>query len=566
MSNPTANPLTHGQISGTAPLEPARLPSVYTKRPISDLARAVAGNIPPGSLWLYRGKPVTIGSKAETDTDGTTYRTPDVVEMDADRFSTWVEQYMTFRKAEPVFSDTESLGKPKIVQILASDIFRRSLQEVKLITPVRLPVWGPTTPANGARSIVLAPSGYDPTSGIYTLDLLPYSTAPLPADTCRAALRDMLGEFPWDDITDGTHTPETSRSFACFVAYMLGQYCQHLIALQPIILINANQQGSGKTLLAAIGLAPVHGAPTVTPCPNNDEELRKTLFATLLTGSAFCLLDDLPSLVASTVNQFSTAPSVSDRKMHSQELITLRNTMQIISTGNNLKITPDIARRALIIDLFAEDSPTEATHTNHIEIAATNRPNWRASLLCILWSFVYHWQQDGMPQLCKPSDKASFESFVRIAGNITRHAGYANPFAKRSADGTSGDTVSNLIEYLIRTIATASCPGFPEQTEQNTRTITLAEMLEAATHFGITDAITYGHDKAKSLGQKLSRYKGRKFTDNNGRRFQFGRRRGLDGTKYDFFFFTGTTFREPPLPQAAPGTPQLPTQEPECPF
>lgn len=570
MSKNTPPPLTHGQISGTAPLEPAHLPSIYTRRPISDLARAVASNIPPGTLWLYRGEPVTIGHKTETDKDGTTYSTPDVQPMDADRFATWVEQFMSFRKAEPVHSDTESLGKPKIVQILASDIFRRSMQEVRLITPVRLPVWGALDPATGKRSIVLAPAGYDPTSGIYTLDLLPYSTNPIAPELCRQAMRKLLGEFPWDDITDGSRTPETSRSFACFIAYMVGQYCQHLFSLQPIILINANQQGSGKTLLAAIGLSPVHGAPTVTPCPNNDEELRKTLFATLLSGASFCLLDDLPSLVASTVNQFSTAPSVSDRKMHSQELITLRNTMQIISTGNNLKITPDIARRALIVDLFAEESPTEATHANHLEITATNRPQWRASLLSILWSWVQHWVEDGMPEHCPANAKASFEGFVRIAGNITRHAGYGNPFEKRVADGTSGDTVSNLLEYLIRGIATASCPGFPEDTEQNTRTITLAEMLEAATVYGITDAVTYGHDKAKSLGQKLARFKGRKFTDNRGRRFQFGRRRGMDGTKYDFFFYTGATFREPEADATTTtGTPQLsPTaeQQPDCPF
>ncbi len=569
MSKNTTPKLTHGQISGTAPLEPAHLPSVYTKRPISDLARAVATNIPLGVLWLYHGKIVTIGCKAETDPEGNTYHVPEVKDMDADRFPSWVEQFMSFRKAEPVHSEAESLGKPKVVQILASDILRNSLPEVKRINSVRLPIWGPTDPATGLRTIKLAEPGYDAATGIYTMDLCPYSTERADLGSLHTALCNMLGEFPWDDITDGSQTFATSRNVACFIAYMVGQYCRNLITLQPLILVNANTQGSGKTLLAAIGLSPVHGAPTVTPCPNNDEELRKTLFATLAAGASYCLLDDLPALVASTVNQFSTAPKVSDRKMHSQEIITFPNTMQIISTGNNLKITPDIERRALIIDLFAETKPTETTHTDHLEITATNRPKWRSSLLSVLYNLLLHWLEAGMPALCPRNAKASFESFVFIAGNITRLAGFGDPFAKRIADGTSGDTTSNLLEYLIRGIATASCPGYPEQTEQNTRTITLAEMLEAATTYGIADSLTYGHDKLKSLGQKLSRFKGRKFTDNRGRRFQFGRRRSVDGTKYEFFFFTGTTFREPPLPADAPGTPQLtptPEQAPECPF
>lgn len=562
----TTNTLTPAQILGAAPLLPGGLPSIYTKRPISELARAVATNIPRGALWLYHGRIVTISHKAETDTEGNTYHVPEVKDMDADRFPSWVEQFISFRKAEPVHSEVESLGKPKVVQILASDILRNSLPEVRRINAVRLPIWGPTDPATGKRTIKLADPGYDAATGIYTMDLCPYSTTRADLPSLHRALCSLLGEFPWDDITDGSHTFATSRNVACFMAYMVGQYCRNLITLQPLILVNANTQGSGKTLLAAIGLSPVHGAPTVTPCPNNDEELRKTLFATLAAGASYCLLDDLPSLVASTVNQFSTAPKVSDRKMHSQEIITFPNTMQIISTGNNLKITPDIERRALIIDLFAETKPTETTHTDHLEISATNRPKWRSSLLSVLYNLLQHWVEAGMPAICPRNAKSSFESFVAIAGNITRHSGFADPFAKRPSDGTSGDTVGKLCEHLICGIAGASCPAFPADPADCTRTCSLQELLEAANAYGITDSITYGHDKLKSLGQKLRNFKGRKFTDTRGRRFQFGRRRSVDGTRYDFFFFTGDTFREPALPQPAETTPQLPATEAECPF
>lgn len=544
--------LTPAQINGSAPLIPFGRASVHTKRPIAELAEAVASNIPPGNLYLYHGNIVTIGETTETDTEGNTYAVPDVRTMDADRFATWVEQFMSFRKTEAAQSEIESLGKPKITQILASDIFRSYLLPVTAINSVRLPIWGPVDPATGKRTITLAEAGYDHATGIYTMDLCTYSTKLASLDRIHEALLMLLGEFPWDDVTDGSHTFRDSRNVACFVAYMVGQYCRNLIALQPLVLFNANTQGSGKTLLAAIGLSAVHGAPTVTPCPSAEEELRKTLFSTLASGATYCLLDDLTALVASTVNQFSTAPKISDRKMHSQEIITYNNTMQIISTGNNLKITPDIERRALIVDLFAEEKPTDTIHAQHLEIAATNRPKWRSTLLSCLWCLVKHWADAGQPQICPVNAKASFESFVRIAGNITRHSGFADPFAKRVSDGTSGDTVGKLTEHLIIGIASSSCPSFPQNPNDCHRQLTVQEMLDAATAYGIADALTYGFEKAKSLGQKLSKFKGRKFTDNNGRRFQFGRRRSVDGTKYDIFFFTGSTFREPPTPSTAP--------------
>lgn len=547
--------LTTAQINGSAPLLPGSLKSIVTRQPIAALARDVAANIPRESLWLYHGNIVTLGSKIETDGEGNSYSVPDVRIMDADRFATWVEQHMSFRKASPVESEVESLGKPKITQILASDVLRNSLLEISQIDTVRLPKWGPVDPQTGRRSIFLSEPGYDPATKIYTYDFCRYNTTKNSLHDVHDAFTRLLGEFPWDDITDGSHTFHNSRNVACFMAYMIGQYCRNLITLQPLVLFNANTQGSGKTLLAAIGLSPVHGAPTVTPCPANEEELRKTLFSTLASGASYCLLDDLNALVASTVNQFSTAPKVSDRKMHSQEIITYNNVMQIISTGNNLKITPDIERRSLIVDLFAEERPTDAIHKQHLEIAATNRPQWRSALLSCLWSLVKHWEDAGQPQICPVNAKASFESFVRIAGNITRHAGFADPFAKRVSDGTSGDTVGKLTEHLIIGIASASCPGFPQNPNDCHRQLTIQEMLDAANAYGIADAITYGYEKAKSLGQKLTKFKGRKFTDQHGRRFQFGRRRSVDGTKYDIFFFTGSTFREPPMPQ-----PQTPIQ------
>ena len=556
-TKPAKPQLTAAQILGQQAVTTYSLPVLDNSVTISELTRNIAANLPQHSLFRYKNKLVTISAEQCTDRAGNTYTVPKVQEMEPRRFATWVEQHMLFCKNAVERNTLTSLGDPKIKQILAADSFISALPVVREICPVRMPVW-----QGKKQGVKLARKGYDPATELYTLEAVRYPAQPLPLEDCRTQLHELLAGFPWADVTDGSRTFYTSRNVASFICYTVGQYCRHMLNLQPMVLFNANQQGSGKTLLAAIGLAPIHGAPTVTPYPDNDDELRQTLFSKLAGGASYCLLDDLPTLTSKTINQFTTAPSLSLRKMYSQVDEEHPNTMQLISTGNDLRTTTDVERRAMIIDLFSANRVTEVEHKNHMDIFHLNAPALRARLLTVLWSMVHHWSAAGCPTLCPPNSKASFESFAAIAGSITRHAGFSDPFERRVNPGTGGDTAAAMLEQLLTDIASASCPQCPSETPNGARELTVQEVLDAATNKGIADVLCSGYDKLKSLGLRLSKLKGRRFTDAHGRVFQFGRRRSVSRTLYDIIFFApGENPDADPAPQPAPPEPAA-----DCPF
>lgn len=541
-------------LNPSAPLPPGARPSVFTGTIISELAENVSKNLPDDACYLYRDTPTVIRSKTEIDKAGRTIKEVETLSLTTENFATWVEKYMLFHKGitEAGIYQRESLGAPKIKQILASFIFRDHLHKVKEISSVRLPV-RVYDPATKTSRLELAPHGLDPRSRVYTLDLLPYpQDLRMSREDMHACLHNLLGEFPWADVVDESRTFATSRNVACFLAYMVGQYCRHLIAHQPIILFNANRPGSGKTLLACLGLGPMEGAPTVTGYPDSPDELRKTLFAKANSGANYVLLDDIPDLKSKHINQVSTAGKLSDRRMHAQEELVVANSLQLIGTGNRLDTTADIARRALIIDLFSAREIEDATHKRHLDQQSLNDEDWRREMLSLLWQMVRDWQEAGCPAHCNPDHFKSFGDFASIAGSIVVHAGFGNPFEKRESPA-GGDSRGLIIKELIVTAASLRYAQIKElegmsEAERIVRMAqhpsllpmeyeyTVPDLLEIAINeLGTADLMTWGvkdDQRSKSLGIKLKDFKGNIYVDHYGREFMFGRVKRTSTTKY----------------------------------
>lgn len=93
--------------------------------------------------------------------------------MDARRFTTWIEQFMTFSAGEK--KPVESIGKILADQILASDYLRASVPEITEIMPVRLPAWG--VGPKGERFLRILPAGYDPATRIYSAETVEWDSS-----------------------------------------------------------------------------------------------------------------------------------------------------------------------------------------------------------------------------------------------------------------------------------------------------------------------------------------------------------------------------------------------------
>jgi hypothetical protein len=238
--------------------------------------------------------------------------------------------------------------------------------------------------------------------------------------------------------------------------------------------------------------------------------------------------------------------------MHAQEELVVANSLQLIGTGNRLDTTADIARRALIIDLFSAREIEDATHKRHLDQQSLNDEDWRREMLSLLWQMVRDWQEAGCPAHCNPDHFKSFGDFASIAGSIVVHAGFGNPFEKRESPA-GGDSRGMIIKELIVTAASLRYAQIDELQgmSEAERIVCLAthpsllpmeyeytvpDLLEIAINeLGTADLMTWGvkdDQRSKSLGFKLKDFKGNIYVDHYGREFMFGRVKRTSTTKY----------------------------------
>lgn len=175
--------------------------------------------------------------------------------------------------------------------------------------------------------------------------------------------------------------------------------------------------------------------------------------------------------------------------------------MQIVSTGNNLTVTPDIERRSLIIDLFDVCKSVEKNIANPLTEKVFSRPQWRREMLMALWSLVWHWNEQGCPSVCSASAMPSFEGFSEVVGSIVMTAGFISPFTKRPATTDGGDVRGNALERLLVALADKIQPATPEAPHtQLTHLYTVEDVMGVAGALGLVDIICSGKTRTRAWG------------------------------------------------------------------
>lgn len=539
------NTPTLAQRLGHAPLlAEIGKPAINAANPnLLEIARAVAENVPPHQVFRREDSYWTVIQSSKQNSLGLY---PVVVkEMTPIRMRTWLYNHLVFHKGEGDKAKAVQIPKTLAADILASDPWANATDELETVIPVRLPVW--TATKDGQRRIELAPLGYNAETLTYTAETLNYTdNAPqyTPAQ-CRAAWDNLMHTFPWGAENDlenkqvwKLHTgtvmqgpqPTTNRSACCCLALMLGQFCRLLIDdVMPIGIFNANQRGSGKSLLAWLCVAPVWGMAAGTPDCKNEDEANKALQAALLSRLPYYMLDDIPVLASGTINMIATSNEVAGRRLGGLEFFTAKNKMQIFATGNNIGTSADVERRSLICDLFLATDAVKRKFTTPLNKKALARPAWRADLLRFMWSMVKNWSDAGCPTLTNPSDKPTFETFAEIVGSIMLHNGFLSPFRERQYSGSGGDLIGRTVTRLLAHIASNVMPA-----DTTAETYKLAQIVEIAEANDWLQTITGGRAPAHSMGKRLEPLRGMKLYDENGQPFEFGKREGAGQSAYTF--------------------------------
>lgn len=402
------------------------VPEIFVKLQVRELANAYADHLRGAGLYLQGEDVVTI----HEGTGRTRLMTPE-------RFVGWSEDFIA-----PWSYDKDrnrkyvSISPLTAKLILVSDHFRCKLPPLVGVNMVKLPV---VDPVHGFR---LLAQGYDAESGIFTVRGGIDYPEDIPWADAVERLRALHFYFPWGD--DG-------RSLGVHISSMLTVFCQGMLppgARVPLFLYNSNVPGSGKSQLVKLALLLVHGRAGVATLWERAEEFKKELDSAAQQLEPFLFFDDLGGYLQNNLlNGWLTSARWDGRIMGTRERFSVPLRAITFATGNQLRLSEDLGRRTLIVDLFATEVVTERVLPADVEVITDDwilREETRAYLLGCIFALVREAFGKGeaarLAFLAKMRPLASFEAWSLLVPAVAVASGFGDPLqVVRLPDAGSSD-------------------------------------------------------------------------------------------------------------------------------
>lgn len=176
------------------------------------------------------------------------------------------------------------------------------------------------------------------------------------------------------------------------LAMVLTGLIRRTLPTAPLFLVDAPLRGSGKTIIAEVAgvVATGHRPTAMSVGEGSAEELRKRLFAALLSGDAVILLDNLTcALTGDFLCSVLTSPTVQDRILGQSANVTVPTRVLLTATGNNIATRGDLDRRAVKCRIDAKTEHPEQRQFNFhpVDEAQAGRPELVvAGLTALRWA------------------------------------------------------------------------------------------------------------------------------------------------------------------------------------
>jgi len=366
-----------------------------------------------------------------------------------------------------------------------------------------------TTPTLRPDGTILAAEGYDAATRLYLM--APSKMPSLPDEPTRedavlalAVLDELIEEFPFED--------EVSRGVA--LSAIISTVARGAFPVVPMHAARSPAPGGGKSYLWDIVAAIVIGQPCpVIAVGPSTEETEKRLGSALMAGQALISIDNVNGqLGGDALCQAIERPVMQVRVLGRSELfrIEARGTT-IFATGNNLILTGDITRRALVcsLDPMLERPELRQFKSNPVEKVLADRAKYIAAALTIVRAYFRAGRPNTAPRL------ASFEAWSDTVRSALIWLGCPDPVLAMERARAEDPSLVVLSQMLA---AWSNALGTGRDTARTASDILkLAEDTSGEQdwrwpdlHNAITDVATLrGKISAKSLGNWLRRYKGR---------------------------------------------------------
>lgn len=288
-------------------------------------------------------------------------------------------------------------------------------------------------------------AGYDSETGMFGVFAakdfnVPEKPTREDAEAALKLLDGLLAEFSFAKPTDKA---------AALCAFLTAAIRSSLLCA-PMFHVKAAQIGSGKSYLCALIIAfasPQRGAPTTFP--QDDEECRKFLLATLLTAPAVVEFDNLTShLVAhKSLCTALTSEYLQGRILGVSKTATVSTRTLFLSSGNNVDPVQDMARRCVTITLDpACETPATRTFKNPHLVRDVVRE--RGKYVSAALTIIRAWITAGRPIIeCKAL--AGFDEWSNLCRQPLLWLGQDDPAAavyEAMAEDPDRDTLGRLLQ------------------------------------------------------------------------------------------------------------------------
>lgn len=303
---------------------------------------------------------------------------------------------------------------------------------------------------------VISTVGYDQKSKLYLtgpVEGLEIS-AKLTQKGAREAMIQLLApfaEYPWASGNDR----------AVFAASLLTVGLRHLFDVCPLFAFSSPKYGSGKTQLAECISRLWYGIDlSKATWTGNPEEMEKRIAAFLLAGDRMVCLDNVSEgvrLEDSTLNKVLTSRRNTFRILGRTERVELTNEATWFATGNQLNLSGDIARRALIcyVDAKVVDPSARSFEIANLPLYITEH---RAELMSYALSVVASWIAAGRPVAKKAHrEYGSFTTWYAMLRPLLMWVGEAD-LANAIDSATEEDTEGLALETFANAVRKAMPP------------------------------------------------------------------------------------------------------------
>lgn len=336
-------------------------------------------------------------------------------------FRTWIVEE---RGVVPVKKWNEETGqitkagfsKDQADVVLSSGILRKRLPVLTEVRMVRLPV------AVG-EVLRLLPMGYDEATGIYTAGTLDYlKEGEMEVGEAVDYFYELFRWFGWRQV---------ERDFAIHLAALVTMYGRGLYeGKAPMFVYNANIQESGKSTCSAYVTWLVYGSRKIKPLlKDKEDKLQELLNSMALAQVPYVNFDNVAwgnaPIQTVLLDTWISNDEWDFRVLGGNVMKAPRLRGVTLLSGNDLKVSPDLNRRSLIVDMWNPVAGSERELPDNVVMldgVFFRQERHRVDGLRALWALVRGWWEAGRP-LGPGRLLGSFEDWARYAPGVVTWAG-----------------------------------------------------------------------------------------------------------------------------------------------